>query len=86
MLFGQAAHRLLGSFCRHERMKSSKVLEYLCALPVRSSVGGSSCSVFMSTLTGARREYGARPCVSSRAVMPNDQMSAEGRPVSYSLS
>lgn len=72
-----STYRLAGFFCKQSATKSSINLEYLCALLWRSSVGGASCSVFMSTLTGGNLECGARPEESSSAVMPKLQMSAE---------
>lgn len=68
---------LLGSLFKQLAIISWKAREYLCTPETRSSVGGASWTMCNSTLWGFSRERGGRPWVSSSAVIPKDQMSAD---------
>uniref|UniRef100_A0A182NWP6 Uncharacterized protein n=1 Tax=Anopheles dirus TaxID=7168 RepID=A0A182NWP6_9DIPT len=75
-----AVGRFEGSFCRHSPISLRNVFPYalywsFSSAPV-SIVGGSFCSVNISTFIGGYLWYGAVPVAISMAVIPNDQMSA----------
>jgi hypothetical protein len=75
----RGTHLCFGSLFRQLSIISFIAFPYLYLPPSRSRVGGSSRIVLLRTLAGGKSEFGARPDASSRAVIPNDQMSAEGQ-------
>ena len=76
MLRERDTHLLAGFFSRHEATKSSRGLPYECFPPSRFNAGDGSSMSLARIFSGEKYEFGALPNVSSRAVIPSDQISA----------